>query len=300
MLWLLIIILAYFFFALTSFGDKVVLDGPARPKLYTFYVGLLNFLIIALIPFIEFNVPKVDVFLWIILEAIVYVMGMYTMFVVIEKFEVSRVIPAIGAIQPLLILILTGLFFGAAIFNGKNLLAFFILLLGSIIISTKEKFKINIKYLLLLFFSALMFSLDYIFSKFVFLRQPFLTGFIWMRIFSFLFVMLFLFDRQLRKQLFTKEHNLNKKTGAIFLLTQSSGALATILQSFAISLAPVAYLATVNSLRGIQYVFIFIITLFVSYFFPRIEKEDISKKVIIQKVIAIALIIIGLIILIAN
>lgn len=292
--WLFITILAYFFFALTSLGDKVILAGPPKPKLYIFYVGILNIFLVFLIPFVQLGIPDNRTFVWIILEAIVYLLGMYTMFVAVEKFEISRVMPVVGALQPLLILLLVWIFWGTQIMTGANLLAFILLFLGSIVISVNNKFKVSWHYLSLLLFAAFMFSLDYIFSKLVFLDQPFLQGFIWMRIFSFLFVFLLLFDRELRKELFTKKNNLDKKTGSIFLLTQSSGAAATILQSFAISLVPVAYLAIANSLRGVQYIFIFIITLFVSYFFPSIVKEDISQKVVIQKIIAILLIVAGL------
>jgi hypothetical protein len=74
--------------------------------------------------------------------------------------------------------------------------------------------------------------------------------------------------------------------------------LANFLQSFAISLSPVAFLAIVNSLRGIQYIFIFLITLFFSVFFPRILKEEISKSIIIQKSISIGFIVVGLALLV--
>lgn len=300
MMWLIVAILAYFFFALTFFGDKIVLAGPPKPKLYIFYIGLLNLLLLLLIPFIEFHLPNAKTLPWIVLEAIVYVMGMYTLFVAIEKFEVSRVTTVIGAIQPLLILLLTWFFFGGEIISNKNILAFLLLFAGTIIISVQNKFKVKKESIILILFSALMFSLDYIFSKMIFLNMQFLDGLIWMRIFSFLFVLFFLFSKDLRTDLTTKRNNLNGKTGTIFLFTQSSGAVATILQNLAIYLAPVSYLAVINSLRGIQYLFIFIITLTVSYFFPRIIKEDISKKAIYQKFFAILLIFIGLAILVNN
>ena len=69
------------------------------------------------------------------------------------------------------------------------------------------------------------------------------------------------------------------------------------MQAFAISLAPVAFLAIVNSMRGIQYIFLFIITLFISYFYPKILEEEISRKIFFQKIISIILIAVGLIIL---
>ena len=151
--------------------------------------------------------------------------------------------------------------------------------------------------MLLILVSSLMFALDYVFSKMVFLHQPFLQGIIWMRIFSFLFVFIFLFDRELRSQIFSKQKALNKKIGTLFLFTQSAGAMAGFLQSFAIALVPVSYLAIVNSLRGVQYIFLFLITLFFSFFLPHIFKEDISYKVIIQKIIAIFFIVAGLAVL---
>jgi hypothetical protein len=295
--WLLIIILSYLFFSLAYFGDKLILSGPANPKLYTFYVGALSILIIFFIPFVKFSFPDAATTLWITLEAITYVLGLYTMFIALEKFDVSRVMTTIGAIQPVVILLLTWMFWGAII-TGMNLLAFLMLLLGSVIISIEKKNKATINYLPLVLCSAFMFSLEYIFSKMIFLHTSFLLGLIWMRIFSFFIVLIFLFDKTLRGQIFTKRANLDKKTGMLFLLTQSAGGIAGVLQSFAIALAPVSYLAIVNSLRGVQYVFLFMITLFVSFFFPNILKEEISKKIIIQKTVAIILIVAGLAILI--
>ena len=268
--WLLVIIASYLFFSLAYFGDKLVLSGPPNAKLYTFYVGSLNILVVFFIPFANFGLPNLMGFVWAL------------------------------AIQPLLILLLTWIFWQGQILTGNNLLAFTLLFLGSLLISVQKKFQISRHYLLLIFFASLMFSLDYIFSKLVFFHQPFLQGLIWMRIFSFLCVQVLLFDKTLRSQLFTKKPTLNKKTRIIFLCTQSAGGLAAILQSLAISLAPLAYLATVNSLRGIQYVFLFLITLFFSHFFPKVFKEEISEKVIIQKIAAIVLIVVGLAVLVAN
>ena len=110
--WLLIIILAYFFFSLSNLGDKFILSGPPKPTSYTFYVGLASLSVIVLIPFIGFGFPSVKIFFWIIAEAIVYVLGLYTMFSAVEKFDVSRVITTIGATQPIFIFALTWIFWG--------------------------------------------------------------------------------------------------------------------------------------------------------------------------------------------
>jgi len=87
-------------------------------------------------------------------------------------------------------------------------------------------------------------------------------------------------------------------TGIIFILAQGAGGAANILQSWSISLAPIAYLAILNSLKGLQYVFLFIMTIAISLFLPKVLHEEMSKKQIIQKVVSIILIGLGLAILV--
>ncbi|MBU2539620.1 hypothetical protein KJ786_00445 [Patescibacteria group bacterium] len=295
--WIPIIILACLFFSIASLADKLVLSGPPQPKSYVFYIGVLNILVVLLIPFANFGLPNIASLPWIIMEAIVFIVGLYSMFVALERFDVSRVIPTIGAVQPIFIFILTFIFWSNQSLKGTDLLAFIILLIGSSIISFEKNIKISRNYLKITLFAALMFSLEYIFSKFVFLNQPFLQGFIWMRIFSFMFVLFFVLNSNFRKEIFRKQNLLIGKTRIMFFCGQASGGIANFLQSFSIFLAPISFLPIVNSLRGIQYVFLFLITLFFSYFYPKILKEGISKGLIIKKIISILLIVLGLAIL---
>ena len=290
--WLLIIILAYLFFSVSSLADKLILSGPPEPKSYTFYIGALNILAVLLIPFVQFGLPNIASLPWMIMAA--SVLGLYSMFIALEKFDVSRVMPTIGAVQPIFIFVLIFLFWGSQSMNSTDTLAFIILLIGSSIISFEKNIRISGDYLKIILFSSLMFSLDYVFSKIVFLNQPFWQGLIWMRMFSFILVLFFLFSAGFRKEIFKKQNLLNKKTGVIFLFGQASGGTANVLQSFSIFLAPVAFLPIMNSLRGIQYVFLFLITLFLSFFYPKILKEKISKISVTKKIISILLIAFGL------
>ena len=297
--WLLVIILAYFFFSLSYLGDKLILSGPPKPRSYTFYVGAISIFVVVFIPFIKFGLPPEKILFWIIAEAVVYILGLYAMFSALEKFEVSKVMTTIGATQPIFVLVLSALVWGWQPLNKTDIFAFVLLLLGSALISYEKNSKVTGNYLKITLLASLLFSFDYVFSKIVFLNQPFLQGFIWMRIFVFLFALLFLFSKNIRKEIFQKKNILNKKTGSIFLGTHFSGGVANILQSFAIFLAPVAFLPIVNSLRGIQYVFLFLITLFFTIFFPKILKEEISKGILIQKIISIILIVAGLALLVS-
>ena len=296
--WLLVTILAYLFFGLASLGDKLVLAGRPKPNSYTFYVGVFGIFVILFIPFIKFSFPEEPALNWIILDAMVRILGMYSMYVALEKFDVSKVIATIGATQPIFIFVLSWIFWGGQTMPFMDILAFIILLTGSIIISIGKNIKATENYLKITIFSSLMFSLDYIFAKSVFLSMPFLQGVVWTGIFIFLFVFVFILTKKSRKEIFAKKIVLNKTTEKSFLLAQASGGVANFLQSFAIYLAPVAFLAIVNSLRGIQYALLFIMTLFLTYFYPKILKEEISRKIIFQKTISIILIAIGLVILV--
>lgn len=301
MSWLAVIILSYLFFALFAFGDKLMLSGRGslRPATYTFYIGLLNVFVIFLIPFAHFSTPSLSTLVFIVLNGIVFNLGLYTMFLALEKFEVSRVMPAIGALQPAFILLATAVIFGIQPLALKDFIVFVILIAGTFIIAKgKNGFSVSWQYILLAALSSLFFSLDYVFAKAVFLNLPFLEGLILTRLAMFFFGSLFIFSRQARNQIFLKKEVFNKRTLLLSLATQGSGAIATFFQSFAIWLAPVSYLAIMNALRGVQYVFLFAMTLIFSLFFPKILKEEISIETIFHKAVSIILIITGLVILV--
>jgi hypothetical protein len=69
------------------------------------------------------------------------------------------------------------------------------------------------------------------------------------------------------------------------------------MQNFAIALAPLAFVAVINALAGVQYAFLFILTLIISTYFPRVIKEKITPAIVLQKLAAIAFILSGLAIL---
>lgn len=294
MFWIIAIISSYFCFALASIGDKIILSGPSKPKSYTFFVGLLGIIVVFLIPFMGLVVPHGIIWLWIILSSFFYIIGLYSMFIALENFDVSKIIPTIGALQPIFIIFFSFLLWEGEIMNGNQIVAFVVLLLGGVLISIEKEYKLTQKSLQISLLAAIFFSLQIVFSKLVFLEISFWDGFIWMKIFSFLFVMGFLLKKAFRKDIFKIDGALNKKTGIIFLNAQICGGIANILESWAVFLVPLAYLGIMNAMKGIQYVFIFIFAMVLSYFFPKLLKETSSKRIVIQKIIAIILILVGL------
>ncbi len=152
--------------------------------------------------------------------------------------------------------------------------------------------------------TAFLFALSFTTTKIVFLEQPFISGLIWLRIGGILAALSFIFFKEVREELFEKIKIKKKKAlfenpklAVVFLLNQVVGAGAGILQSLAIYLAPIMYLAFINAMEGVRYVFILVFTIILSYKMPRILSEKITKPILFKKVLAIILIIIGLVIL---
>lgn len=290
MSWLIVIISAYFLFALVSLGDKYLLKGPPNPKIYAFYVGVLGILALALIPFVGFSIPGIIGILFCLLAGAMYIFAILGVYEGLEKFEASRIIPAIGGFMPLFIFGLIYLFSGGEALGFKEIIAFILLILGSVFIVWDPSKKVSFKSLQISAVTAFLFALFFVLTKYVYLMLPFWTGFIWIRISAFLIALFFILFKEVRKEIFSKKSSFSKKTSAFFLFNQGMGAGAFILQNWAIALAGLAYLSIISALQGVQYVFLFILTML-------ILKEGLSKKVILQKFFAIILIGIGLVFL---
>ena len=298
MLWLVVILPAYFLLAIVALVDKYLISGPIpSPKVFSFYIGLLGILSLVLIP-LGFSIPEPINLGLSILAGSIYIFALLALFSALREFEVSRIFPAIGAISPIFVLSLGYLLSGITpALNFLKILALLLLVSGGVLITFKKQKLITLKSLQISVLAAFLFALALTLTKFVYFTQPFWSGFIWMRIGGFLTAVFFLFFKEVREELFKKRVSFKPKTVKIFLANEAVGASAFILQNFAVALVPLSLLSFVNALEGTKYVFLLIFTFLVSFKFPKILKEEISRKVIFQKIIAILLIGTGLAIL---
>ena len=101
MMWLLIAILSYFFFSLASLGDRYILIGPPKPKVYAFYVGVLGIVVLLLLPFVQFSLPSFSLLVLTLFTGLIFVLSLISLYYGLEKFEVSRIIPALGGFLPI-------------------------------------------------------------------------------------------------------------------------------------------------------------------------------------------------------
>ncbi len=314
MLWLIITVFAYFILAIVCLADKYLLkEGIPNPKVFAFYVGILGVLALFIIPFAGFYVPGGGQVVISLLAGALSIYALFWFYKDLSLFEASRVVPTIGGLIPLFTFGLVYLFsLGKEVLSLREGIAFILLVCGSVIITlpsrifakrrhgkTKEEKPLNPKRFSLPVLTAFLFSLSFVLTKYIYLEQTFWNGFIWRSIGGFLMaIIFFIFFPEIKKEIFKKKIKIKKKTVVIFLSNQTLSAGATILQNWAIALAPLAYVAIINALQGVQYVFLFVFAIFLSLKFPEILKEEISKRIIFQKVFAILSLCLGLAILV--
>jgi len=332
MLWFLVAISAYLILAVVFLVDKYLLTGSIlNPRVYAFYVGTLGILVLILAPFVGFYIPEKSQIVLSLLAGAIFVYGLFWLYKTLQLFEPSRVLPTIGGLNPLFTLGLIYLFsWGKEILSFFEITAFIFLISGSVLMNLKVKENfvrrvedetkeelVNLKSFKFSALTAFLLSLSFVLIKYVYLAQPFWNGFIWKSIGGFLMAAcFFIFFPEIKKEIFknrvprsgmkveknakrslAEREKFPKKTTAIFITNQAAGAGANILQNWAIALAPLAYVAIINALQGVQYVFLLIFTIFLSLKLPQIVKEEISRKIIMQKIFAILFIVTGLAIL---
>ena len=291
MTWLIIAVSSYFILAIVFLIDKYILTGPIQsPKIYAFYSGILSVLALLIIPFVDFYIPSDFQIIISLAAGALFVIGLVWFYRAIQLFETSRVVPAISGILPIFSFLLIYIFsLGGESLSSSGFAAFFMIILGSVLITYK---KINFTFKSLLFSSitAFLFALYFVLTKYVFLEQTFWNGLIWIRMgaIAAAFFML-IFVKEVKEEIVSRRKIIPQKA-PLLLLNQFLGAGGNLALIWAIFLAPLAYISIVNALQGIQHVFLLIMTVFLSLKFPQILKEEISRKVVFQKIIAILLI----------
>lgn len=303
MSWLLIAILSYFFFSLVSLADRYLLAGPLpSPGAYAFLVNFLGGLLsLLIIPFVDFSVPGFCQLFLSFFAGAVWTLGIFFLFRAIFKSEVSRVVPAIGGFLPLFSFFFSFFFFpGNQIFNFLYLLALIFLVSGGVLITSEKDKPINKNVLLLSAAAAVVLALGFALAKMVYLGQPFINGFIWIRIGGGLSALLLLFSRKVRRAVFEQKAGAKNPAFLPFIGGQVCGSAAMVLQNYSLSLAGTGQIALINALEGVRYVFLLVFILILSRKDPSLFKEDFSPKSMARKILAVLLIAAGLILVALN
>jgi len=298
--WLLITIFTYFLFSIVILIDKYLMRGSAiNPELYTFYLGIAGAIAIPfLIFFVDFYIPDINYIFWSFLSGSLFTISILYLNKAIYSFEASRIVPAIGALVPLFLFVLSFIFTrGEEMLSGFQLIAFLLLTIGSILISHQKDKGASLESLKISSFSAFLFASSIFSSKLLYNVLPFWVAYICIRLGTAFSASLLIFSKKVRRGILNTKQLLPPKSVALFVFNQIMGATGNILQNLVLSVVPVAMVAIVNAVQGIQNVFLFFFAILFSKKFPNIFKENLSRDVLVKKFMSIILIGSGLAIL---
>ena len=297
MTWLLFAIISYFINAVTAIIDKFLLNKSVpSPVAYTFYVGLLSFFAVILVPF-GVVWPGMSLAMQNMLPGVVFFWAVFLFITAVKKYEVSRVVTMIGGFTPMFVLILSFFFFHERL-SSVHFLAFILLVAGSVIISFKRsgidsaRKKSAFLGVGISIAAAFTFALYYVSAKIIFsAEQPFISAFFWSRMGSFLTALLILIIPSWRTLIFGARKTAGVKGGALFITNKILAGGGFILLNYSIKLGNVAL---VNAIQGVQYVFLFGLVMYFAKNYPQILEEKMTGKIIAQKILAIIIIGFGL------
>jgi drug/metabolite transporter (DMT)-like permease len=316
-MWLFTTIFAYFINAGVYVADKFILSKKIHSSIaYAFFVGIwsiFNFVILIFDPWM----PSPPELVIDIIAGVVFLFTLVFWYKALHQSEATRVVPIVGALVPVFSCALSYVLLGETL-TERQFLAFIILVVGGVLTSIKhtkfyvikmamERFRVIFGDLLggihasyrpmqrLIFnstISAFFFALYYVLIKYVYAYQPFIGGFVWSRLGTFIGVLFILLVPEWREGIV--EHQKGQKSPKnifFFFGVRLLAALAFILINWAISLGNVAL---VNALQGVQYVFLILLVLFLSAKYPKILNEELGGGVFIQKTLGATLVCVGL------
>lgn len=306
MSWVSVAILSYLILAVANLLDKFLVENVlTSSKAYAFVACVMGAIVVLASPWLLVW-PGWGLFFFNLLSGAIFAVALWLLYEALRRGEASRILVFIGGLTPVFSLIFSIIFFQER-YSDKQWLGMASLLVGVFVIaflpSTRSflarvmsRLKISQPAksggLVIALFSALAYSLYFITTKFAYNDQPFASVFIWTRLGSVLFVLLFLIRRRDRREVINTLRRPNKsKHKALVVFNQALGAGGFVLQNYAVFLGSVAL---VNALQGVQYAFLLVISAVLALLSPRLLKETFSWRIVLQKTVAVLIIAFGL------
>lgn len=298
--WVFYALLAPTLYTASTFVDKYILEKKLKD--YTpmpLYISLMGF-VVGLFFWVLTGFPILDFRDTLLILST----GILTSFATVLYYkalfmEETSKINFLFQIMPIFSLILSWIFLGESL-TYIQLLGFFLILLSGIFISiekTNKNYRFSQAFFLILIVDFLW-AISGILIKFAISIRSFsemlsyesfgigLGG-----------IVLFIFAPKIRMAFLESITNIPKTTSLIIFLNESLFAFAKAVTFFAFSIGPVAL---VSVLEGTQAFFAIVYGLVLTFFFPKIFKEDISKKGLRKKILFFVVLFVGILLVSLN
>lgn len=292
-MWAVFSILAAFCWAIVNIVDKYVLTKwirkPILPVIILGIVGLIAGIMVYLI--YGFSYLSCFNIVLALLAGIFFLLMSIFYFKAVKIEEISRVIP-LFYLSPLFILLFAGIFLGE-IFTPLKYLGIFLLVVGAILISSKDVLKIGLgKSFWWMILSTISLSINQILIKYLLNFSDYWTIFAWVRMgaaiglipiaYIYLPDLIDIVKRKGKRVIFVISANETLNLVAVFFITIS---------------VSIGYVTLANALSSVQSFFVLLFTVILSLFYPLVLKEEIGKSVMFLKLLAIISMFIGAILI---
>lgn len=278
----------WFYFALLSsvlisgvnIVDKILIsDYRIPPLVYVLVISATSLMPLVILPFFKLTALPLATLAFTTLVGFVRIYYTLPYFKALTIEEVSRVIPVLQ-FTPIFVLVMSGLILHEVL-KPPDYLAFGLLVLGSTLFAIRltKGVRISLAFYLMIVSSFLL-ALYSVGLKYLFSIQDFYTIFIWVQFAGFLtFFQLILF-RPLRASLDTTRRRTSKKIGAVLVGEQAISYVSVFAYSYAIAHGPITLISAVGATQPL---FVFLFATLLSYRFPRVLREGLTKMDLILK-----------------
>ena len=286
--WFYIALTAYFLNAIAFVIDKHLLSAPIlRPISYAFWVAILSFVAIVLLPFGVYWV-NLNYFVISFASGAAFFFALIFLYKAIKKTDVSVASTKVGVLGVVFTYIFSALILKDYL-SGHDIIALGLMVAGILLLGKTTSKSIWWEALI----SGAAFGISTVLLKLTFNHSTFLNGFFWTRMGLVGMAFLTLIHPHVREEVFSSFKKSPQSSRFIFVVNKIIAGIGFALLYVAIKLGNVS---VVNALLGVQFVFIFILTLIFRNKIPGIS-ENIKGIIILKKLAGIALIGAGFLIL---
>lgn len=294
MSWILYTILTVIFFSISNVFDKIFISKKYK-NIYSFAV-VINIIYLIFFSIVGYFIKDTFIFnqglYWTVAAALCYFGMWICWWKGLTTGEVSRVI-AIFFTSPIFNALLAIIFLKETL-SPLKWLAIFSIVAGAVLSTYEEKkskLGFNKAYIFALF-AAIFASVGNVLSKQAMVYWTPMTVQVVGYLATLPLFLLFLINKQVAQE--TKQTFTKLKSFMLVFVRGFIGFLAIAAFQLAVGAGPVSLVVALN---GTQPMMIFIISTLISFFAPKIIKEELTKRALFTKSAAIVLIVTGAIII---
>ncbi|MGD0717718.1 MAG: EamA family transporter [Halobacteriota archaeon] len=272
--WLYFALLSSLLISGVNIIDKILIsDYRIPPLVYVLVISATSLMPLVILPFFTLTALPFGVLLFTIVIGFVRIYYTLPYFKALSVEEVSRVIPLLQ-LTPVFVLILSSLLLRETL-NPQEYVAFGLLVLGGTLFAVRLGKGIRISLALyLMILSSFLLAVYSVALKYLFSTQDFYTVFIWVQIAGFIAFFQLLSFRPLRGSLVTTYKTTNWKIGVILVAEQAVAYVSVFAYSYAIAHGPITLISSVGATQPL---FVLLFATVLSYRFPRVLREELTR-----------------------